>query len=944
MEGSKSSIKLFDDDFKGLDYKSSDLKKDASFLRAAQNVQYGESDGIRSRGGAQVFSTMGLVFGIYNHAYLDRVTGETKQDLLGFGGHLFKLSQRTLTLSGATLDHYYDPDDDEYVARALDIGTGAVLYSQSYQTARYSEGSTILSFAQGLDAALITNTIDLKNTIEIDGDQTAVAGAIVINCTFVDVDVGTFISGYNYTTNALHWFPITAKTASSITIASYFDLDVKDGQVWGVGASPISSLPYTGSGLSSGLVYPFYFWEGIPWGGWPLDFGEGIFNKHIEDYSPLSSDHFRPVAPISLNNKCCFSMFTAFDDTVGYVTAMSEPISAAGKPFVYDGQNVYRLGVPRFEDWRGSPTVSAPATGGTGRWRYIATVVQLDNQDVEWESNPSEEMTNNVGGTGAGTTLTIPQMTDADPSGIDFFNIGVAIGKNALQAGVTTIEVDAFASLFVGDRACFIDNSGDLQIRRITGTDYTGATGFITIDGGAVDVPANAVISNGLFYKIYRTEEYGNIFYEVTKQPMSRFTASLTYVDTVSDANLGDAYIEIEPGEEHDLPPAMNYLCEHQGKMVGAGSVIEPNTVYWNGVDGEHYWPRAYNNVDIPSGVRGPIKAIGSDDDLNLAVFKDYGYYSILGDLQERSISIKKVKEGDYGVSSHNSLVRINGVLVCVGYRGVVAVQGGQLDWKGFLNISPAIRKNSSIDVSRAVAINDSLHDQYLLYIPPPDLDADASDRIVLAYNYESERWYNWTTQASFDMAGGMAIWNDRLLCCSRRAVGGSSDKTDSTGYLHGGVIVEMFDPVANENIAGDFYNYANVDLGLAVQTRVFTSFDCMKDPSLDKLVQYVRVWQVAPTFFVNGTQVDAESVPISQEITITVHKNWKINNLTTTPSRTFTFDTEEVVWDELIVNDELVKSLAVEIVHEAKTEPMYITGIEIGYCLNSSAESRRNS
>lgn len=950
MEATKNIIKMFDDDFQGLDYKKSDLKKDVSFLRVSQNIEDGETDGLNSRGGSQAIAPPGMSLGCYAHSYLDRVSGETVEELLGFGGHLFRLASRDIVLTGTnSFIHEYNTTDDTYRIKAVD-NSNNTLYTKDYQTSPYAAGADIYTLLTGLTGAGVAYTADIKNTIVVDGNQSLAAGLPTIACSYVDVDVGTFISIYNHSYQTTFWYHIVAKTANSITVISSFTLELKDDQVAGVGAGFISSIPYTGSG-ASGQTWPYFYWEGVAWGGWAFDNPDGFFSMLLTGYDVFNPNLFRGVRPVSLNSKCYFTIPTANDTTYGSTTISSIPFASYGKPFVYDGQNIYRLGVPSHEDYTTTPTI-APSVA-SGRWRYIMTLVQLDNQDIEWESNPSAEFSNNTGGTGAGSTISFNFIDDfSAASGSSHFNVAGAVSTAVLQAGVTTIQTTtAFhdQSLQVGDRACFIDSSGVMQIRRVTAISYPHtATASITIDGAAVSVAANTVISNGLFHKIYRTEEYGTIYYEVAKLPNDALSGGTgTYVDTVLDANLGDPYVEIEAGEEHDLPPALSYLCEHQGKLVGVGSVNNPNSVFWTGIDGEFFWPAAYNNTDVPSSLVGPITAIGSDDENSLAVFKKYGYYSIEGDLQARSIVVRKVKEGDYGISSHNSLVRINGVLVGVGPRGVIAVKGGQLDWEGFIGISPAIRNNSDIDLDRAVGFNDYTRSQYLLYVPPTDISTNPEDRLVLAYNYESRKWASWDTSSSMDGCLGFMVWEGRVFACSRRSVGGSSTQSSYssfyTAHENGGALIELYEPQSNLSISGDYYAYSLVDMGFAVSTRIFTSFECLKDPSLDKIINYIRLWKVPPSFVQAGVIVDSQATPISQVLTVTVYKNWNTGVSTSTPMREFTFDTSELPFDDLVLDDESAKSIAIEILHSEKTKPMYLTGFEIGYALNNGVDSRRN-
>ena len=73
------------------------------------------------------------------------------------------------------------------------------------------------------------------------------------------------------------------------------------------------------------------------------------------------------------------------------------------------------------------------------------------------------------------------------------------------------------------------------------------------------------------------------------------------------------------------------------------------------------------------------IKMLISDTEDRLAVFKNNAYYDVPGDLDFNNFTSRAVAEGDYGISSHSSLLKVGGSLIGVGPLGFLGVSNGNL-------------------------------------------------------------------------------------------------------------------------------------------------------------------------------------------------------------------------------------------------------------------------
>jgi hypothetical protein len=321
---------------------------------------------------------------------------------------------------------------------------------------------------------------------------------------------------------------------------------------------------------------------------------------------------------------------------------------------------------------------------------------------------------------------------------------GCLINGSQSGAGTQTgLTVDN-NTLKAGDVAYIYDNTTlGIVTRTLTAASATSLTWASTT---AINVSDNAPISNGFIQRLWRTKSGGTVFYLVLEYPNNCTASTQSLSENVLDDDLGAQFDEPEINREPQLPPKCWYVTTHQGLLVLAGDPGNPNTVYKSLSEEPEQFAQASSGFDVPASVTGPISAIYSDTDDRLAVFKNNAYYDIVGDIDTGSVSIRPVKEGDYGVSSQTSLSRVNGKLFGIGPLGVVSVLNGEASLEVGAAVNPAIFQNVDIYTNLAVACNDFSIRHYQLVVPTIDGWTNGGSNngdLLLSLDYENG-WSWW--------------------------------------------------------------------------------------------------------------------------------------------------------------------------------------------------------
>ncbi len=1016
----KQSIKAIEEDFNGLDYKASDLRKNLSFFRKADNASYSIADGLVKRVGFENRSQAGFLMGVQTYTYADRTTGETKEELLGFGCHAFRQKKSSFSF-------YYPAnplrgcfayfEEDRLGKRQFIVKDGTTfdtIFTYVLTDTDNSSGNTIYALCIALQTAGFTVTFPTDTLVV----QTLASGGVgtdtTITFSYGTPNIAQFYTALNYATGLLEHVYIDNKpSGTSVKLRRKYGWTYQAGDVWGKGSSyigDIEGLEITGSGkLADPTVVPFSYWEGIPWSYYQGEskgdntsvtqtYLAGIFEESIRasyavGQAPFYKDSsgglyskYPAIQGVNANNKFyfCFPWDTRGSNSDSDISERS----TAGKPFCYDARYIYRAGIfsPIPEK------VYTVPSDVDGKWKYFITISYLDNNGIEWESNPSEAVANNTGPTGGGTQVGYLNGVDRDiewQQGFGYFDTRSGLVRTGAAPSLT-LEVSGstagtgIPNVAVGDQIYWVADNASTAIapepikRTITAVNFATAPYTITMDA-VLPYTANIgeAFSTGLFFNVYRTKEYGNIYYKIKKLSIiGGATTGVAYyiTDQISDSDLEIEYVEPLSGEEHDIPPAGRIITTHQGNLIVGGASGEPNTLHWSGVDGIEYFPRAFNSVDIPSTVKGAITAAFSDSDDRLAIFKEKGYYELNGDLATKAISLRIAMEGDYGISSQASIQKIKGTIVGVGIKGIVAIANGQLDTSLMQRVNPLIISKQiigsvteKINPALALSVNDARNSEYILSIPtlyPLQDRVTEKAHLTLVYNYERDKWTELNNElVQYNFSGGMTIFNEELYAVSYvspNLVTGKDPDPQFLSLSNNTFIAfqqkETF-PLANR-LAGQifkrkkylddtalFYNLAGImnDFGAAIPFNLITSFECLGEPSEFKEFDVIRIWFVPPTIL-SGTTSISNSIldPLMQgnSVSLKTFSDWNFTSKVSEVTKTLT-GYNDTPYIDINLRDKQARSVAIQLLTQ-DVNPFGITAIEYIYSAPYASEAKK--
>lgn len=432
----------------------------------------------------------------------------------------------------------------------------------------------------------------------------------------------------------------------------------------------------------------------------------------------------------------------------------------------YDGNDCYRSGAPQ-----ASISSVAEAGAGTftnGTYGYIATIVQLDQQNNEVEGIESSAKSVTISASHpANVTLSNVLNTTG-------FNTDCAL-VNGAQVGVTTITVDDGSggnhTMKVGQIAYFFDSLSATYVTR-TITAKTNTT--ITISGAAVNVADNIVISNNLRIRLYRTVASGSIYKFNVDIPNNSFSATQVYSDNKADASLGYDYVSPAlDGVEHGLPPTCGYLGTFDGGMIAAGDLNNPDSYYWTSPDGPEYWPSLFED-DSQSGDNLAISGISSGDRF-FWIQKQESSFLVSGKLTTGQYTTTR-KGDSAGCLAHATMIQADTSLYWLGQGGVYQSQDGGTPAVVSDDIAPVfdnagLGSDTKLQFKRATAVYDKHTKFYILFIPAEssqggEVYANSYSRIF-AFDTVNREWWewdnlNWAGGVVHDEATGDMIWTER--------------------------------------------------------------------------------------------------------------------------------------------------------------------------------------
>lgn len=452
------------ENFEGLDASSTALTRKPTAFRTISNTRFGEGGSIRKRPGSISIGQQGYFLASTTYDYQNTTSGESEEELLAVNKWLWRLKSSSFSVSGLSNLSYsvlLNTAASEYRLVITNNGSALTFGSNQYISLNTYIGSVIETI--DAHASLTCSAAAGLNYAKANGAQSGVAT--------VTVDSGhTYVAGewldFQRTGTNFQAYKITSTTATTITIGAS-EIVVDDNEWLGALGAIGTSIPLTtATAVNSTLVIPFYYWEVVPWN---------------TDLLLTAADYSEPpfLSPESVSflnaNNSCYIYYKDIDNSSKLWN---------GFPFKYDGQTLYREGVPK-------AVISSLSTGAgslTGAYQYQVRFIQYDNRGKIIQGEFSDV---------TGTTLS------ADSSILTILNpsfdpeVPMATGATAGMVGIvnglqtaTTINVDAGHTIRVGDTIAFNTTATAAFTKKI----ITATTTTTITFSGSVTVADNTPI------------------------------------------------------------------------------------------------------------------------------------------------------------------------------------------------------------------------------------------------------------------------------------------------------------------------------------------------------------------------------------------------------------------------------------------------------------------
>lgn len=757
------------EDFDGLDYKATDLTRDSKNAKTLQNCVSYKTNAWRKRFGKQLIGQTGNFLAHHNYAYTDD-DGSLQQEYIAINDNLWKLNKATVSITGPANWGYQIANDTTTGQLTLKVFEGSTTpVAIDGVNTFYNLGSgreispiTVLDLVEKIDARSgYSIAVGFDRTARVNGNQTS----NVIN---VDsghsITAGDIISLYDYASERLVYRYVTSTTATSFTFhTSWPDVTVIDNQVIGEGAVPAATIQVRAgaSEASPTQVVTWYYWEPVIAACAPHVYNYAIGTFPFTDHYTVPTSSFNRASFKNANGVC-------------YITAPTNAVSGTnglgGKLFKYDGQSVYRCGTPEIRtNGMGSAVGSIPA----GTYRYVVIPKIVDYRGNECNNNwiygtnvNGQNMEQVLGGLGSITQSIEWGISNTTSLGYKirggWLDVAVMVATNTFTL-YRNDSVNLSHDFEIGDYVVFRAGTGALTRRKVTAVVKNALSGTVTIDGAATTAE-QGFWSNDAYYEVYRTESTGSTYYYTASYPFPQRATTTNYTflddepDPYSNATLSFEDVpksKLSPlhvgGVDHN-PKECKFLEIHQGILVTAGDSSNPESITWSEIGDLEYFPFPENIDDIPSNVQGQIKALASDTDENLYVSKDKGIYEVIGDLVTGAYNIRTVKEGDFGISSHESLAKVDGAIFGVGPLGLIIAEDGEIakDYR----ISPRIW-NSTLLSSFGTGSTDPVNRLYRLFIQD-SVNINNSKEFV--FDLINKRWGEFTYATKSLMPNGGCV------------------------------------------------------------------------------------------------------------------------------------------------------------------------------------------
>jgi hypothetical protein len=495
-------------------------------------------------------------------------------------------------------------------------------------------------------------------------------------------------------------------------------------------------------------------------------------------------------------------------------------------PVKCDGISAYRMGMAI-----GAITSATPTTAGaiTANWRYLVRYAHTDAQGNYVPGSISAPVSSAMVAHQQ-TNLVVPTLQVTSGYATDYAKV------NGLQAGVNTITVDAAHTLQIGDTVTLLDTA--VSTRFVTQRTVTGRTNTtVTIDGAVVTVADNSIISNGLTIEILRTKNNSAFFYYVAELPNDPSAASITFIDTVVDASVGDEFLLLD--REPDPPPKGGIISLHQNVPVITRNPEFPQRLWYADLLFPEGFPEASNYRDLHSEKGGEITGVAPNI-AGLEVFFPDSHYRLLGEIEDEVFNWRPVSRA-LGCIAHDTIRQLeNNQIVWLTRIGPRWMGPGGIPQVPGFGVDHLFRKKGRLlnyfKTHHATAVDNPYAKQMLFFLPVESENSgevyadDRSEVWVLDYKIQNlPRWIGpWT---NLNMAGGAACdENGRITFVERRFSIPVSSTTRNMLWFHDG---------------NDDFDQA--DHHLPIEAEWIPGWEFMGERELKKIFEWIRIWSMDP-------------------------------------------------------------------------------------------------
>lgn len=406
----------------------------------------------------------------------------------------------------------------------------------------------------------------------------------------------------------------------------------------------------------------------------------------------------------------------------------------------------------------------------------------------------------------------------------------VAIVSGTANIDVTSILVQAGHSVQAGNIVEFIDTQNNVQRRTVTSVDAThvNISGIpVTVSLGMLIASTNVIgnslnlrrsnpngitftahnaltdpygtlaISNNLRINIYRTlsdESFGvngELFLVASIPNDSIGSSTQVYTDGLIGLSGTPPVEELgrqfdDPDQAPNPPPISKYVKAFGNQLFYAGGergkAENSDRVFFSDGNAPEVVPLASNFFNVPN-VDDDITGIGVSGSTFITT-KNHSLWAATGNFLTGQIDVVQIAQGtNIGCAAHATICSVGTLMYFLHTNGVYAITENQLfptDAFGnpiplSLAIDAIFRETNYLPQNkyvykRAVAVNYTKDNQYLLFLPCEDTqtsirDANANS-IVLAYDYQGKNWFPWN---NINAAGGIFVIDDELYFQERR-------------------------------------------------------------------------------------------------------------------------------------------------------------------------------